>query len=127
MKARIAFMLLALPLLAGAAPAASQHDASQYERGQQPSPYSDWVECDQRGGEMRRVGFLQMFSCVVPYADAGRACRNDSGCEGQCLAKPGRRYVIGQAVVGACQKDSDGHGCRTSVDGGRVVDQICIG
>ncbi len=44
------------------------------------------VDCQAAGGTLQRLGRLQREQCVIPYADAGKACSRKSDCTGQCLA-----------------------------------------
>ena len=47
------------------------------------------VDCQAAGGTLQRLGRLQREQCVIPYADAGKACSGKSDCTGQCLAGGG--------------------------------------
>ena len=42
------------------------------------------VDCQAAGGTLQRLGRLQREQCVIPYADAGKACSRKSDCSGQC-------------------------------------------
>ncbi|MDH0019069.1 hypothetical protein, partial [Stenotrophomonas sp. GD04028] len=61
------------------------------------------VDCQAAGGSLQRLGRLQREQCVIPYADAGKACSRKSDCTGQCLAGP--EVGAGSAATGTCQRD----------------------
>jgi hypothetical protein len=82
-------------------------------------------DCAARGGQMQRVGRAQTLQCVIPYADAGKACRDGgecaSGrCQGPIEANP-RENVIGQ-----CQATNMAFGCYTTITNGRTGPAICV-
>ncbi|MBB4131797.1 hypothetical protein GGR62_002600 [Xanthomonas campestris] len=67
---------------------------------------------------------MQTVRCVVPYADAGKACTDNSDCSGDCLATS--IVPTGTATSGTCQRDSDRFGCRQEVVGGLGQAALCI-
>ncbi|WP_411849310.1 hypothetical protein ACLB90_09650 [Stenotrophomonas sp. LGBM10] len=85
------------------------------------------AECEAAGGEARPLGRLQHVHCVVPYADAGKACSAKADCNGQCLAREGAELVAGAAARGVCQRDiSQNFGCRQRIDNGVAQGTICV-
>ena len=83
------------------------------------------VDCQAAGGTLQRLGRLQREQCVIPYADAGRACSRKSDCTGQCLAAG--EAVAGDAASGTCQRDaSQNFGCRQRIDDGKAQGTICV-
>ncbi|ARZ76508.1 hypothetical protein CCR98_20890 [Stenotrophomonas sp. WZN-1] len=83
------------------------------------------VDCQAAGGTLQRLGRLQREQCVIPYADAGKACSRKSDCTGQCLAGP--ELVAGSAATGTCQRDvRQNFGCRQRIDDGKAQGTICV-
>ena len=82
--------------------------------------------CTARGGEMRQVGRMQTWQCVVKYADAGKRCTDASQCEGQCEIAGNSGIAPGTATAGVCQADSNRFGCRTTVKDGKAEATLCI-
>jgi putative hemolysin len=80
--------------------------------------------CAARGGSLQPVGRLQTLQCVVTYADAGKTCRADSDCAGDCLAER-TDLAPGAAAVGRCAADSNTFGCRTPVIDGKAGPTLC--
>ncbi|MEA9753008.1 hypothetical protein VDG03_18735 [Xanthomonas campestris pv. raphani] len=89
-----------------------------------PSTSADAAACTAKGGQMRPVGRMQTPRCVVPYADAGKTCTDNSDCSGDCLATS--IVPTGTATSGTCQRDSDRFGCRQEVVGGMGQAALCI-
>lgn len=90
-----------------------------------PSATTDAGACAAQGGELRPLGRLQRVQCVVPYADAGKACTAKADCSGQCLATD--EVAAGSPASGACQRDaSENFGCRQRIDGGLAQGTICV-
>ncbi|WP_407470585.1 hypothetical protein ABFU67_21260 [Xanthomonas campestris pv. raphani] len=85
---------------------------------------TDAAACTAKGGQMRPVGRMQTPRCVVPYADAGKTCTDNSDCSGDCLATS--IVPAGTATSGTCQRDSDRFGCRQEVVGGMGQAALCI-
>ena len=82
--------------------------------------------CTARGGEMRQVGRMQTWQCVVKYADAGKRCTDASQCEGDCEIAGNSGIAAGAAATGVCQADSNRFGCRTTVKDGKAQGTLCI-
>ncbi|WP_459048398.1 hypothetical protein [Stenotrophomonas sp. PSU_St99] len=83
------------------------------------------VDCQAAGGTLQRLGRLQREQCVIPYADAGKACSRKSDCTGQCLAAG--EVVAGGAASGTCQRDvRQNFGCRQRIDEGKAQGTICV-
>ncbi|RXD61983.1 hypothetical protein, partial [Xanthomonas perforans] len=78
---------------------------------------ADAAACTAKGGQLRPVGRMQIPRCIVPYADAGKTCTDNSDCSGDCLATS--IVPNGAAATGTCQRDSDRFGCRQEVVGGK--------
>ncbi|WP_029086155.1 hypothetical protein [Brevundimonas aveniformis] len=89
------------------------------------SPHAlDAGQCAAAGGTMRPVCMMGTVQCVVPYADAGRTCRDGDDCQGDCRAEtmePQRGPVTGR-----CQANSDPCGCYANVEDGRVDAALCV-
>ena len=84
----------------------------------------DQEACAAAGGEARQEGMLGMYRCVKPYADAGKACRSKSDCEGKCLATDDA--APDADITGACQADDSPFGCNAEVEDGKITEAICI-
>ena len=83
------------------------------------------VDCQAAGGTLQRLGRLQREQCVIPYADAGKACSRKSDCTGQCLA--GGEVGAGGVASGSCQRDaSQNFGCRQRIEDGKAQGTICV-
>lgn len=83
------------------------------------------VDCQAAGGTLQRLGRLQREQCVIPYADAGKACSRKSDCTGQCLATG--EGVAGVVATGTCQRDaSQNFGCRQRIDDGKAQGTLCV-
>jgi len=115
MTSLLASASLALSLLAACAPAA---------QAPAPAAQSADASCAARGGSMQPVGRLQRQTCVVPYADAGKACSDKADCQGACIAE-GNLEAQG-ATTGQCQKTNVQFGCYAKIVNGKSTGAICI-
>lgn len=84
----------------------------------------DQEACAASGGVVRQEGMLGLYRCVKPFADAGKACRSKSDCEGKCLATDDA--MPDQEVVGACQAEDSPFGCYAEVEDGKIQAAICV-
>ncbi len=83
------------------------------------------VDCQAAGGNLQRLGRQQREQCVIPYADAGKACSRKSDCTGQCLASG--EVAAGSVATGTCQRDaSQNFGCRQRIEDGKAQGTICV-
>ena len=73
------------------------------------------IACERRGGSFVGLARTGMMTCQLPTRDAGKQCRRESDCEGQCLARSG-----------TCAPASPMLGCQSVLqeDGRRV--ELCI-
>jgi hypothetical protein len=106
---------LALSLLAACAPA-TQTSA--------PTAQSPEAACTARGGAIKPVGRMQMPTCVVPYADAGKSCTDKSQCEGACILQTTQEPE--GPVTGQCQQSSSQFGCFAKVENGKATHAMCV-
>jgi hypothetical protein len=81
--------------------------------------------CAAQGGRIERVGRAQTVQCVIPFADASRACTDGAQCSsGNCI---GAVDAAGQSnVSGQCQASNMRFGCYTRVVNGRAGAAICV-
>lgn len=87
-------------------------------------PTVDAAQCKAHGGNVQGVGMFATPACVVPYADADKACSDKSDCFGICKAAPDA--VIGALATGTCQRNThDVYGCYNEVKAGVVVGGMC--
>nr|WP_241093703.1 hypothetical protein [Xanthomonas sp.] len=118
--------LLSCLLLAACSngPGAHAVPAAQADSGSATAA-PDAASCAAQGGSMRPLGRRGLLRCVVPFADAGKACSDSDQCQGDCLvATP---VASGTPAQGTCQRDiSENFGCRQEVRGGVGASQICI-
>lgn len=89
-----------------------------------PSAQTLAAQCSAKGGTMQPVGRAQIPTCVIPYADAGKACTDKSQCEGACIAE-GNLESQG-AVAGQCQKTNRQFGCYAKIVNGKSTGAICV-
>jgi hypothetical protein len=86
----------------------------------------DKEACAARNGEIRQEGLLGTWRCVVPYADAGKACRDKADCEGKCLLSPESDAVTGAEATGVCQANDSPFGCYAEIVDGKVQAALCV-
>lgn len=99
--------------------------ASTPQAGADGAAATDAAACAAQGGSLRPLGRRGLLKCVVPFADAGKACSDKRQCHGDCLAAA--PVPAGTATQGVCQRDiSENYGCRQTVQGGVGGSQICI-
>lgn len=80
--------------------------------------------CEAAGGTVQRAGLRGWENCVIPFADGGKVCSDNSECQGQC------RYTgdwppTGK-VTGLCQKDNMPFGCYSEMQGGKPTPMLCV-
>jgi hypothetical protein len=85
----------------------------------------DVSRCEREGGHVRGVGMFGTPSCVMPFADAGKACTDKEDCRGECVASGGAQ--VGERASGTCQADTASlFGCHNLVAQGVVVAGMCF-
>lgn len=89
-------------------------------------------DCATAGGRWGRVGLFPKLICRVPTRDAGRACGDESECEGSCLAaltQEQRDLVVRMrqklATMGQCTPMAPVFGCQAIVRQGSVSAIVC--
>ncbi len=113
----IAALLLSLTACAPTAPPPA---------GPAPVAQGDSVEaCSARGGQIETVGRRGLPTCVVPYADAGKACTSGSQCQGGCVLE-GNLESRDEPVTGQCRRSNVQFGCYAKVENGRATATICV-
>ncbi|MFT4252278.1 MAG: hypothetical protein QM608_07325, partial [Caulobacter sp.] len=86
----------------------------------------DSVEaCTARGGQIETVGRRGLPTCVVPYADAGKACTDGAQCQGGCVLE-GNLESRDEPVTGQCRRSNVQFGCYAKVENGRATATICV-
>lgn len=115
MTSILATASLALSLLAACAPTAPTPA---------PAAQSADASCAARGGSMQPVGRMQRQTCVVPYADAGKACSDKADCQGSCIADGNAESQA--ATAGQCQKTNVQFGCYAKIVAGKSTGTICV-
>ena len=80
--------------------------------------------CAAKGGSIQPVGKAQIPTCVVPYADAGKACTDKSQCEGACILEGNLEPA--SDVTGQCQETNRQFGCYAKVVNGKSTGAICV-
>ncbi|WP_425994095.1 hypothetical protein [Caulobacter sp. DWR1-3-2b1] len=111
----LASAALALSLFTACAPAAMA-----------PTPTAPVTEasCAARGGVIQKAGRLQLPTCAIPYADAGKACTDKAQCKGACILEGNLEPQA--SVTGQCQKTNVQFGCFARVENGQTTGAICI-
>jgi hypothetical protein len=82
------------------------------------------ASCTARGGKIQNVGRIQMPTCVVPFADAGKSCTDKAQCQGDCILAG--NFEDKGSVTGQCQQSSVQFGCFAKVVNGQATRAICI-
>jgi hypothetical protein len=87
-------------------------------------------QCAAMGGTVREVGLARARACVIPYADAGKRCSDDSECIGRCLIEQwegDHPPVPGDAAAGRCERTNQTFGCSAEIRGGKLATPfVCI-
>lgn len=86
----------------------------------------DKEACAAKNGEVRQEGLLGAWRCVVPFADAGKVCRDKADCEGKCLAPPESEAVTGDEAAGVCQANDSPFGCYAEIVEGKIAAALCV-
>ncbi len=81
--------------------------------------------CAARGGQIEMVGRRGLPTCVVPYADAGKACTDNAQCQGGCIVE-GNLEPNDAPVTGQCKRSNVQFGCYAKVVNGKAVGAICV-
>ena len=82
--------------------------------------------CEEQGGTVEKRGMAQTELCVMPYADAGKACTDGDQCEGRCIAEGQVASPPGEPVTGICQRDDRLFGCFGIVEDGTIEAGLCV-
>jgi hypothetical protein len=90
-----------------------------------PAPSADEASCAATGGSWQPVCRMQKPTCVITYADAGKACTSGDQCAGDCVSS-GDSIPAGEAASGICSTNSDPCGCRTKIEDGKSVGTLCV-
>ncbi|MDI9273206.1 hypothetical protein [Stenotrophomonas sp. PFBMAA-4] len=121
----LAALLSACSSTPPAADAAAQPAAADTPEATEAYQEARDVDCRAAGGTLQPLGRLQRVQCVIPYADAGKACSSKRDCSGQCLATG--EAEAGVAATGTCQRDvSQNFGCRQRIEDGKAQGTICV-
>jgi hypothetical protein len=90
---------------------------------------SERRSCSAQGGYESSSAF-GLSICLVPYADAGRACSDKSGCTGRCLIDLGdeanKGLRPGDKGTGFCEAESYTPGCYAEVAQGKITTETCV-
>ena len=127
MLGRAITMAIALFLL----PACSALQAAKFESGlnrqrAEVRAKIDEAACLAGGGSIRGQGMFGFPSCITPYSDGGKSCRDGADCEGLCIAAGDYPDVMqGDVVEGFCQSDNSWEGCYAEVSDGKSEGTIC--
>jgi hypothetical protein len=119
---RLGLALLATALLAACAPTPAPADPQPVPVAQGP----DAKACAARGGRIQPVCMRGLPVCVIPYADAGKTCRDKADCQGRCLYQGERPADPEAPVTGLCQATSNPCGCFAEVEHGRYLRGLCV-
>lgn len=87
---------------------------------------TDAASCAAAGGSWQGVGLMNTPACVIPYADAGKACTDSDQCEGACWAEVAMTpEQAGGKVTGQCQPTNMPFGCHSEVIKGVAQPGLC--
>ena len=89
-------------------------------------PDAEREACEAGGGSVERRGMMGSEMCVRPYADAGKACTDESQCEGRCIAEGRVGAPPDEKVTGICQRDDALFGCFGLVENGTISSGLCV-
>lgn len=89
-------------------------------------PETERKACESDGGSVERRGMMGSEMCVRPYVDAGKACTDESRCEGRCIAEGRVGAPPDEKVTGICQRDDKLFGCFGRVENGTITGGICV-
>lgn len=126
MKLKALLLAAGLALAACSPTLAPEPAVPTVEEPEPPKMTVSASACTARGGEMRQVGRMQSWQCVVKYADAGQRCTDGSQCQGDCEIAGNNGLAPGAAATGVCQADSNRFGCRTTIKDGKAEATLCI-
>jgi len=131
--------LAVFPLLAACvAPESSEPQNEEEQAGDEPKSIEEMREealaaidqeaCAEAGGEVCQEGMLGLPRCVIPYADAGNICSDESDCEGRCLASDDVSDYEAQPgeIQGRCEADDSPFGCYAEIHDGTIEGMICV-
>ena len=121
MRTRLAAIPARLRLAAALALVLAACAARADETPVDPATIHDAAACAALGGQwLERVRL-----CVIAYADGGKACTDDTDCEGKCLADTRVPPPASGPETGACAKDSNLLGCKAEILNGVRQQVIC--
>jgi hypothetical protein len=88
----------------------------------------DHKACTAMGGEVRQDGMMGLYSCITPYADAGKVCRDSSDCLGRCKTSDDVTNYDGApgTQVGKCEINDSPFGCYGVVERGTAGGMLCV-
>ncbi len=116
---RLPLIAAALLTLAACAPTVSPP-------GPVASSGTESVEaCAASSGRIETVGRRGLPTCVVPYADAGKACTDTAQCQGGCILE-GNLEASDAPVTGQCKRSNVQFGCYAKVVDGKATAAICV-
>ena len=89
--------------------------------------------CEAQKGEWGRFGLVIKEQCNLPTSDAGKTCRNQSECEGACIADLSQedqdRITESKEVIetsGKCTPWLFTYGCNAYIKDGKVDGILCV-
>ena len=98
------------------APGVVDHQPSSSERTKGNNVKSAAVCQKMHGQWFQEKGYYAY--CVLPYPDAGKACKNSKECAGHCIAP----FGSSAALQGTCQVDDSTDDCgRPHLENGKVI------
>jgi hypothetical protein len=103
----------------GFAPVVVNHRPTEQEQTKGNAIKSETL-CKQRGGNW--IGTKGSEYCVLPYPDAGKACKSSKECEGHCVASVSNDRMAPTPNQGTCQVNDDPDDCgRPHFEDGKVI------
>jgi hypothetical protein len=99
-----------------------RHQAKEWSRISK----GDLAVCRSKGGTYKGVGIFGTPSCVIPYSDAGKVCRDSSDCVGKCTIELDQTKGESQRTSGFCEADNAHFGCFAEIVNGVEQPGICV-
>jgi putative hemolysin len=109
-------------VLAGCTPTAAPAPEAAPQSFPREMSVADRAACTGSGGRVERRGRMGAELCVMPFADAGKACTDKADCQGKCVSTGNDPA----ATAGQCQADDRLFGCYSEIKGGKAVNTICV-
>jgi hypothetical protein len=96
--------------------------ASESKIVEKPKQPENKQQCTERGGKWILFPMGQFYFCAIKANDSGRACSDDSECQGDCT--PVKSKAAKPGICAATLPVPSG--CSEHLIGGKVISEPCI-